>query len=185
VPVRIAQNRAVIRNPSQNTKSSTRARGAPPQRAPPADRPAPAAADRCRLRRFLFREWIPRGERWSRRWCAAPTDPGAQACSLSVDVVQRQRHAAPTTAGWSGRRGRGGFLFGELRSAPAAMALKDGPRAAGASGRGGDLRGRGAIAGLLRTAVGCGRLLLDLRFSGVEPNADRRVVVYPWRYLNG
>jgi hypothetical protein len=67
----------------------------------------------------------------------------AQACSLSVDVVQRQRHAAPTTGGWSGRRGRGGFLFGELRSAPAAMALKDGPRAAGASGR--DLRVSGAL----------------------------------------
>src|ERR1700692_2615558 len=32
------------------------------------------------------------------------------------------------------------------------MALKDVPRAAGASGR--DLRGRGSIAGLLRTAVG-------------------------------
>src|SRR3984893_5310852 len=44
------------------------------------------------------------------------------------------------------------FLFRELRSGPAAMELRDGPRAAGASGR--DLRGRGAIAGLLRTAVG-------------------------------
>jgi thiosulfate dehydrogenase len=31
----------------------------------------------------------------------------AQACSLSVDVVQRQRHAAPTTVGWSCRRGLG------------------------------------------------------------------------------
>src|SRR5260221_7579437 len=30
---------------------------------------------------------------------------GAQACALSVDVGQRQRHAAPTPTGWSGRRG--------------------------------------------------------------------------------
>src|SRR5438105_15500641 len=52
---------------------------------------------------------------------------GSQACSLSVDVVQRQRHAAPTT-----------FLFRELRWAPAAMKLEDGPRAGGARGRGGD-----------------------------------------------
>src|SRR5260370_31957297 len=67
----------------------------------------------------------------------------AQACSLSVDVVQRQRHAAI-------------FFFAKWRPAPAAMELEDGPRAAGASGRdrGGDLRGRGSIAGLLRTAVG-------------------------------
>ncbi len=34
------------------------------------------------------------------------------------------------------------------------MELEDGPRTAGASGRGGDLRGRCAIAGLLRTAAG-------------------------------
>src|SRR5258708_6954716 len=68
---------------------------------------------------------------------------GAQACSLSVEVVQRQRHAAI-------------FFFAKWRPAPAAMELEDGPRAAGASGRdrGGDLRGRGSIAGLLRTAVG-------------------------------
>src|SRR5260370_3766988 len=67
----------------------------------------------------------------------------AQACSLSVDVVQRQRHAAI-------------FFFAKWRPAPAAMELEDGPRAAGASGRdrGGDLRGRGSIAGPLRTAVG-------------------------------
>src|ERR1019366_6463058 len=55
--------------------------------------------------------------------------------------VQRQRHAAI-------------FFFANGRPAPAAMELEDGPRAAGASGRGGDLRGRGSIAGLLRTAVG-------------------------------
>ena len=66
---------------------------------------------------------------------------GAQACSLSVDGVQRQRHAAI-------------FFFAKWRPAPAAMELEDGPRAAGASGRGGDLRGRRSIAGLLRTAVG-------------------------------
>ena len=51
---------------------------------------------------------------------------GSQACSLSVDVVQRQRHAAI-------------FFFANGRPSPAAMELEDGPRAAGASGRGGHL----------------------------------------------
>ena len=46
--------------------------------------------------------------------------------------------------------------FRELMSVPAAMELEDGPRAAGASGHGGDrATGRFLIAGLLRTAVGC------------------------------
>jgi hypothetical protein len=70
--------------------------------------------------------------------CCAQRLGRAQASSLSVDVVQRQRHAA--------------ILF--FANGRPAMELEDGPRAAGASGRGGDLRGRGAIAGLLRTAVG-------------------------------
>src|ERR1700731_2196220 len=74
---------------------------------------------------------------------------GAQACSLSVDGVQRQRHAAI-------------FFFAKWRPAPAAMEIEDGPRAARASGRGGDLRGRRSIAGLLRTAVG-GSGVLSIR----------------------
>src|SRR5450759_4411702 len=60
----------------------------------------------------------PTGSRLDRR-AVAHSGWGSQACSLSVDVVERQRHAA-------------------IRGAPAAMELKDGPRAAGASGR--DLR---------------------------------------------
>ena len=57
---------------------------------------------------------------------------GSQSSSLSVDLVQRQRPAAPTTMGEG----------------------KDGARAGGASGRDGDLGGRFLIAGLLRTAAG-------------------------------
>src|SRR5260370_18389715 len=53
---------------------------------------------------------------------AATTAVGAQACSLSVDVVQRQRHAAI-------------FFFAKWRPAPAAMGLGDGPRAARPRGR--------------------------------------------------
>ena len=66
---------------------------------------------------------------------------GSQACSLSVDL------GAAAAA-------RGDFR--EWRPAPAAMELEDGPRAAGASGRGGDLRGGPGRLDrwLLRTAVG-------------------------------
>ena len=59
---------------------------------------------------------------------------GVLSLSVSVDVVARQRHAAPTTKVWSCRR------FWELR-APAAMELADGPRAGGARGH----RGTGSI----------------------------------------
>src|ERR1019366_4961726 len=61
-------------------------------------------------------------------------DLRSQACSLSVDAGQRQRqrHAAPPglISFWGMAVGGGGD------------GLEDGPRAAGASGRGGDLRGR-------------------------------------------
>jgi len=40
-----------------------------------------------------------------------------QACSLSIEVVQRQPHAAIGTVGWSCCRARGGFPFRELRGA--------------------------------------------------------------------
>ena len=55
----------------------------------------------------------------------------------------------------------------EWRPAPAALELEDGPRAAGASGRGGDLRGRGAIAGC------CAQRL------GVHGRANARIAICP------
>ena len=70
---------------------------------------------------------------------------GVLSLSVSVDVVARQRHAAPTT------RCGAAADFGNC-GAPAAMELADGPRAGGARGH----RGTGVdslIAGLLRTAV--------------------------------
>ena len=45
---------------------------------------------------------------------------------------------------WCSGSGTRRILFREWRPAPAAMELEDGPRAAGASGRGGHLRGRGS-----------------------------------------
>ena len=112
-----------------------RARGPPPLAAP-----ATAVADflfgesRSRLEPGMDlglpgRAARPMGSPRDRR-AVAHSGWGSQACSLSVDVVQRQRHAA--------------VLFREWRPAPAAMELEDGPRAAGASGRGGHLRGRGS-----------------------------------------
>ena len=71
----------------------------------------------------------------------------------------------------SGPRRRQQDFFRELRWA-AAMQLEDGPRAGGASGRGGDeLRGRCLIAGLLRTAArGLTRPLYPLTWcSGSGP----------------
>jgi hypothetical protein len=121
------------------------------------DRGAPAAGERCR--RFLFREFRTRLEpplvrsaapvrgtgTSPTRWPQPQHGKGSQACSLFVDVVQRQRHAAPTTGGWSCRRGRGSVLFRELRSAPAAMELEDGDLEL--LGRPtGSLRDRGAVA---------------------------------------
>ena len=162
---------------------------------------------------------------------------GSQACSLSVDVVQRQRHAAPSSfsrmaagaggdgaRGWTSRR-RGErprrppagsrreptiqFLFALANSAPSTIIATpthargpplrrrcrrcsfcvwripepagagEGPRAAGASGR--DLWGRHAIAGLLRTAAGgLRRALYPLTWCSGS-GTRRRVLFREWR----
>jgi putative ABC transport system substrate-binding protein len=56
------------------------------------------------------------------------------------------------------------------------MEPEDGPRAAGASGRGGDLRGRCPIAGLLRTAAGAGKWLQLPK--EVDPRIARVGILY-------
>src|SRR5260370_25882815 len=61
----------------------------------------------------------PTGSRLDRR-AVAHSGWGAQACSLSVDVVQRQRHAAI-------------FFFAKWRPAPAALGPPAGPPAAPAT----------------------------------------------------
>ena len=76
---------------------------------------------------------------------------GVLSLSVSVDVVARQRHAAPTTKVWSCRR------FWELRCAGGDGA---GGWTSGWRGEGPPrLRGRFLIAGLLRTAVGVSGVL--------------------------
>src|SRR5260370_11052409 len=84
----------------------------------------------------------PTGSRLDRR-AVAHSGWGAQACSLSVDVVQRQRHAAI-------------FFFAKCPLPPPAIKLEDGPPAAVPTrrDRGCGLRRRGSIDWLLRTAVG-------------------------------
>ena len=97
----------------------------------------PAAME---LKRWTLSGWgerpRPMGSPLDRR-AVAHRGWGSQACSLSVDVVQRQRHAAPTTAG-------GGFLLRIAAGGDEAQGMD--LEAAGASGR--DVRGRCSIAGL-------------------------------------
>ena len=83
----------------------------------------------------------------------AARSPGCCAPRLGVSGVLSIRRRGAAAAP------RGDRLFREWRPAPAAMELEDGPRAAGASGRGGDLRQRRPTGSrldrrLLRTAVG-------------------------------
>ena len=90
---------------------------------------------------------------------------GSQACSLSVDLG-----AAAAARG---------FLFREWRPAPVAMELEDGPRAAGASGRGGDLRGRGSIAGCCAQRLGVSGALYPLTW--VQRQRPAPISLCEWR----
>ena len=71
-----------------------------------------------------------------------------------VEKLRLRRALYPLT--WCSGSGSGTrrISFCEWRPAPAAMELEDGPRAAGASGRGGDLRGRCSIAGCCAQRLG-------------------------------
>ena len=147
---------AGVRNPSQVPTSPstiiatpTRARGPPPLAAP-----ATAVAD------FFLRLANP-GAGWSRGWTSGCRGERPR------PMGSRRDRRAVAHSGW-GPVDHNRYTYARARPAAAAATAVadsfcvwripepagagDGPRAAGASGR--DLWGRGAIAGLLRTAAG-------------------------------
>src|SRR5450756_859067 len=84
----------------------SRARGAPPQRAPPADRPAPAAADRCRL-------FADSGS--GRPMAREPLSNGVCFASTPIATALTLLAFSPAFTSFIGYRARGARRHSELR----------------------------------------------------------------------